>query len=77
MSACCLSQVGVYPDMTVYGAKKRIKSLIFKINTDIVESPSIKAFERRIDRYCRDQDILNNFEVTLGSDLPMKDINLP
>ena len=44
----------------------------------IVEAPSVKAFERRLDKYWKDQDVLYNFESALrvsnhGHDICLSD----
>ena len=41
----------------------------------IVHAPSIEAYERRIDRYWRNQDIVYNYEVTLSLNHSDRDRN--
>ena len=43
--------------------------------SDIVEAPNIKAFERRIEIYWRDQDIAHNYEAALRKGLSDQDGN--
>ena len=45
---------------------ERVPNVWNSLSSNILEARSIEAFERRIDRYWKDQDIVYNYEAALS-----------